>query len=153
MLVRRVDARAGTLVVACAPRLGGDTGVTGAFVDPASRALVFHRRDVALALLADGVIARAGVAPADGVDDDVAHVGPVRGRLEAEHDGVAHLVVAFGASLFEALARARAHAAAPEDVARAERRTDGRCPSSSPPPIPTRCSSASSHARCSCSSS
>ena len=126
VLVRRVEARAGTLVVACAPRLGGDTGVTGAFVDPASRGLAFHRRDVALALLVGGVIARADVAPADGTFDDVAHVGPVRGLLEAKHDGVAHLVVAFGASPFEALARARAHAAAPADVAARRREADGR---------------------------
>ena len=126
VFVRRVEAPAGTLVVACAPRLGGETGVTGAFVDPASRALVFHGRHIGFALLADGVISRADVAPTDGPFDVVAHVGPVRGRLECAHGGVAHLVVAFGASPFEALARALAHVAAPEGVAARRSETDRR---------------------------
>ena len=134
VLVRRVKARAGTLVVACAPRLGGHAGITGAFVDPASRALVFHGRDAALALVADGVISRADVAPADGPFDDVAHVAPVRGRLEAVHDGVVHLVVAFGASPFEALARALVHVAGPEDVAARRGEADCRALAVVPPP-------------------
>jgi glucoamylase len=124
VLVRRVEARAGRLAVACIPRLDGDVRLTGAFVDPGSRAVVFHRRDIALALLVDVAVADAGVAPADGAFDDVAHVGPVRGRLEADHDGIAHVVVAFGVSPFEALACARAHSGAPERVAARRRSAD-----------------------------
>ena len=63
VLVRRVDARAGTLVVACAPRLGGDTERPRAPSSTRARgAVVFHRRDVALASRRRGVSPRAGVA-------------------------------------------------------------------------------------------
>ena len=125
VLVRRVEGPRGVLVVTCAPRLGGDTSFTGAFVDPESRAVVFHRRDMALAIATDCTVKDAGVEPADGPLDDVAHVGPVRGRIEVEHAGGVHVVVCFGSSPFEALARARQHAGIPEWAA--VRSAQGRC--------------------------
>jgi glucoamylase len=125
VLVRRVEAPPGAVVVTCAPRLGGDTVFTGAFVDPESRAVVFHRRDVALAIATDRTVTHAGVEPADGPPDDVAHVGPVRGRLEVEHAGDVHVVVCFGSSPFDALSRARRHAGVPEAAAARRREADG----------------------------
>ncbi len=124
VLVRRVEGPRGVLVVTCAPRLGGDTSFTGAFVDPESRAVVFHRRDMALAIATDCTVRDAGVEPADGPLDDVAHVGPVRGRIEVEHAGDVHVVVCFGSSPFEALARARQHAGIPESAAVRRREAD-----------------------------
>jgi glucoamylase len=124
VFVRRVTAPAGRLVVWCAPRLGGADDRTGAYVDPDSAAVVVYRRDVALAITTDRPAAAAAVVSAGGHADAVAHVGPVSGRLEADHDGVAHVVVAFGASPFDALARARAHAAAPGAVVEARREAD-----------------------------
>jgi glucoamylase len=124
VLVRRVDAPPGVLVVSCVPRLGGDTAFTGAFVDPVSRAVVFHRREVALAIAIERAVTEAFVVPADGGRDDVAHVGPLRGRLEVAHSGVGHVVVAFGSSPFEALAGAKRHAGAPEAVVARRREAD-----------------------------
>ena len=117
VLVRRVEAPAGELVVRCAPRLGGSRILTGGYVDPEARVVVFHRRDVALAVALDARAARAEVVTVDGRIDDVAHVGPLRGRLEAPHDSVVHVVVALGETPSEAVARARAHASAPAGVA------------------------------------
>ena len=139
VLVRRVEAPPGALVVTCAPRLGGDTSFTGAFVDPESRAVVFHRRNLALAIATDRAVTDAGVEPADGPPDDVAHVGPVRGRLEVEHAGDVHVVVCFGSTPFEALGRARRHAGIPESAAARRREADAaavarmRTPASSDP--------------------
>ena len=126
VLVRRVAASPGTLVVGCAPRLAGSERVTGAFVDPQTRAVVFYRRDAALAIALDVPIARSEVEPADGPADDVAHVGPVRGRLEGAHAGVVHVVAALGSSPFEALARARAHSDEPEGAFVRRREADLR---------------------------
>ena len=135
VLVRRVEASPGTLVVACAPRLAGSERLTGAFVDPQSRAVAFHRRDVALAIALDVPVTAVAVEPAGGPGDDVAHVGPVHGRLEGAHDGVVHVVAAFGTSPFEALARARAHALEPESASTRRREADLRVLEALPSPV------------------
>jgi hypothetical protein len=134
VLVRRVEGPPGTVVVACAPRLAGGERFTGAFVDPVSRAVVFYRRDAALAIALDVPIAGAEVEPADGPGDDVAHVGPVRGRLEGAHDGVVHVVAALGMSPFEALARARVQAAEPVGAWARRREADLRVLTAVPSP-------------------
>ena len=140
VLVRSVTAPAGSLVVSCVPRLGGADDRTGAYVDPDSGAVVFYRRDAALAIATDPPPAAAEVASTGGRADAVAHVGPVSGRLEADHDGVVHVVVAFGSSPFDALDRARAHATAPAAVVAARREGDalvlGRL-ETAPDPDPT----------------
>jgi glucoamylase len=135
VLVRRIEAPPGTIVVACAPRLAGSERSTGAFVDPVSRAVAFYRRDVALAIALDVPVTAVAVQPADGPGDDVAHVGPVRGRLEAAHDGVVHIVAAFGSSPFDALARARAHAVEPESASTRRREADLRALAAVPSPL------------------
>ena len=124
VLVRRITAPVGALVVSCVARLDGGDDRTGAYVDPESGAVVFHRRDVALAIATDRPATASEVAPATGMGDTVAHVAPLSGRLEAQHDGVIHVVVALGSSDVEALARARAHAAAPGTLVAARREAD-----------------------------
>ena len=88
-----------------------------------SGAVVFYRRGAALAIATDPPPAAAVVARRR-AGDAVAHVGPVSGRLEADHDGVVHVVVAFGSSPFDALARARA---TPGPRGRRRGTTRGRC--------------------------
>ena len=124
VLVRRITAPAGTLVVSCAPRLDGGADRTGAYVDHGSGAVIFQRRDVALAIVADRPATASGVGSAAGKRDAVAHVAPLAGRIEAEHDGVIHVVVAFGSSGADALARARGHATAPGAAVAARREAD-----------------------------
>ena len=124
VLVRRVETAAGTLVVSVEPLLEGVVHATGAFVDPATGIVVLHRRRAALAIGVDRKEARADVRSVGGVGDDVAHVSPLEARLEVEHDGVAHVVAAFGATPFEALARARRHLGAAGDAVARRARAD-----------------------------
>ena len=118
VLVRRVEGDPGSLVVSVAPMLEGADHSAGAFVDPSSGFVVLHRRRAALAVGIDRVGGTADVGSVDGDGDDVAHVAPLWARLESAHDGVAHVVAAFGATPFEALDRARRHVAVAGEAAR-----------------------------------
>ncbi len=124
VLLRRVSSEPGTLVVSVEPSLEGTDRPTGAFVDPATGIVVLHRRHAALAVAVDRRGGSAGVRSLDGVADDVAHVAPIEARLEVRHEGATHVVVALGASPFEALDRARRHAELAADVAARRRRID-----------------------------
>lgn len=125
VLVRRIEAPS-PLVVAVTPRLGGADETTGAFVDPASGIVVFHRRQTALAIAVEADAVAADVGSVGEVGDDVAHVAPLEARIEARHAGSARVVVALGHSPVEALARARRHCAADTDVAARRSLEDGR---------------------------
>ena len=109
VLVRRLEAPTAAVVVSCLPTLEGVDHPAGGFVADPSGIVVLHRRRAALALAVDLHEAEAAVGSVDGRGDDVAHVAPLWGRVEAVHGGVAHVVVALGATPFEALARARRH--------------------------------------------
>ena len=124
VLVRRITAPAGGAAVFCAARLAGSEIQTGGHVDPSTGAIVFYRRDVALAIATDAPVTSAAVVSHDGIPDAVTHVGPMQGLLEARHDVVVHVVFALAASPFEALARARSHAAAPGGVVARRRAAD-----------------------------
>jgi len=126
VLVRRVEAAAGTLVVSVEPQLEGAVRPAGAFVDPDTAIVVLHRRRAALAIGVDPQEARADVRSVGGAGDDVAHVAPLEARLEIEHGGVAHIVVALGATPFEALARARRHVETAEAAPARRTRADAR---------------------------
>jgi glucoamylase len=94
------------LVVHCRPDLGEGRRYSAAYVDPATGALVFYRRNVALAVAVRGG-AEAVVASVERRDDDdgtLAHLSPVEGVLEAALEGEACVVVSFGSSPAEALA-------------------------------------------------
>lgn len=125
VLVRRVEAPL-PLVIAATPRLAGADDVTGAFVDPASGIVVFHRRQTALAIAVDADVVEADVGSVGEAGDDVAHVAPLEARIEADSSGSVRVVVALGYSPFEALARARRHRAAGADTAARRSLEDGR---------------------------
>jgi len=111
VLVRRVVSEPAVLVVSVEPSLEGTERPTGAFVDPATRIVVLHRRRAAIALAVDRPGAKVEVRSAGGVGGDMAHVAPIAARVEVGYEGVTHLVVALGAGPFEALDRARRHVA------------------------------------------
>jgi GH15 family glucan-1,4-alpha-glucosidase len=125
VLVRRVSAPAGTLVVSVEPMLEGIVHSTGAFVDPASGIVVLHRRAVALAIGVDAE-ASVDVHSAGGPGDDVAHVAPLEARIEVQHDGVVHVVAALGTTPFDALVRARRHVGLAAGAAERRARADTR---------------------------
>lgn len=116
VLVRRIETAPGTLVVAASPRLEGAEHGSGAYVDPGSGTIVFHRRAASLALATAPAASHADVRSRRGRADDVAHLPPLRGRLEVEHDGTALVVAALGSTPAEALARARRHVAGAGDA-------------------------------------
>ena len=126
VLVRRLEAIPGGLVVSASPLLEGAEQATGAFVDPSTQIVVLHRRKAALAIALGGRTTRADVAGAGGAEDDLAHVAPLSARLEASHDGVAHVVVALATTPFEALARAKRHLAGAQDADARRIRADER---------------------------
>ena len=107
VLVRRIacDAAGLRLVVRCRPELGEGSRYSAAYVDPGTGALVFYRRNVALAVAVRGG-AEAAVSTVGREDDDhtLAHRAPVEGVLEAALEGEAFVVLAFGSSPAEALA-------------------------------------------------
>ena len=118
------SAAAERLVIRIAPRLDGDERSGAGYVDPGSGALVFYLRDVALAvqLVAPetGVTLREsnGKEPAH---DVVVHRAPVDGSFTGRLDPEALLLVAFGATPDEAIARLRRPAAVGFDVLESER--------------------------------
>jgi glucoamylase len=107
------------LVVYCRPELDEGRSYTAAYLDPGTGALVFYRRDTALAVaLRPGEQSTVGrtqrgevYSVAEDAEDGrllggtVAHRAPVEGALAAELHGEAHVIMAFGATPTEALAR------------------------------------------------
>lgn len=108
VLVRRVrcDSPGLRLVVHCRPELGEGRRYFAAYVDPGAGALVFYRRNVALAIAVRGG-AEATVSSVDrGEDGDgtIAHRSPVAGVLEAGLEREACVALSFGSSPAEAVA-------------------------------------------------
>jgi len=127
VLVRGVRSNAaGRLVVSCRPALAGDQRNVAAYVDPATGALVFYVRGLALALTVAGEGVEASLREAGGeeaADDLVVHRAPVEGALSARvSPDVATLVLAaFGAAPDEAIARLARPAAAGFELLVSER--------------------------------
>ncbi|HJR93822.1 MAG TPA: glycoside hydrolase family 15 protein [Gaiellaceae bacterium] len=96
------------LVVRIAPSLDEDERSGAGYVDPGSGALVFYLRGVALAvtLVAEDAISTLRESNGhDATQDIVVHRAPVEGSLVGEIDGEARVIVAFGATPDEAIAR------------------------------------------------
>jgi GH15 family glucan-1,4-alpha-glucosidase len=109
------------------PALAGDPRSIGAYVDPATGAAVFYERGVALALTIVSDDAAASLTDADGAcpleGDVVAHRAPVEGRLTGalgDH-GAADILLAFGHTPAEAIARLARPGSVGFDVLASER--------------------------------
>jgi len=128
VLVRSVccPAARGRLVVRSVPALeGGQRSVAG-YVDPATGALVFYQRGVALAVTLVAEETEASLRDADGgplASDVVAHRAPVEGFLTGTVGGENPTLVlaAFGTTPAEAIARLARPAAIGFDVLVSER--------------------------------
>jgi glucoamylase len=119
-------SRAARLVVRSIPSLDGDARNVAGYLDPASGALVFYERRVALAVQLVAPCSVATLREGNGgeeTDDVVVHRAPVEGSLSAEiAEGKAALVLAaFGATPAEAIARLTRPATVGFDVLAAER--------------------------------
>ena len=119
-------SRAARLVVRSVPSLDGDARNVAGYLDPASGALVFYERRVALAVQLVAPCSVATLREGNGgeeTDDVVVHRAPVEGSLSAEiAEGEAALVLAaFGATPAEAIARLTRPATVGFDVLAAER--------------------------------
>ena len=127
VLVRGVRCSAASrLLVRSVPSLDGDARNVAGYVDPASGALVFYERGVALAVLLVAPGSTATLREGNGgeaSDDIVVHRAPVEGTLAAEvgENEVALVVAAFGATPDEAIARLTRPAAVGFDVLASER--------------------------------
>ena len=112
------------LVVHIAPSLDGDERSGAGYVDPGSGALVFYLRGVALAV---GLVAEDAAGTLresnghEAAHDVVVHRAPVEGALTGLVDGEARVLVAFGATPDEAIARLRRPSTVALDVLVAER--------------------------------
>jgi GH15 family glucan-1,4-alpha-glucosidase len=149
VLVRRVRSGGDALVVYCRPELDESARYGSVYLDEARCALVFWRRDRALALAVDapleGACARAergGEALRAGADQGRAsggriETGAVEGVLVGALEGEARVVCAFGATPAEALERLDGPLAAGFD-ALLERRAahDGRRLDQAADPLP-----------------
>jgi glucoamylase len=116
VLVRRLssDVMGGRVVVTCRPEVDERDRGMGAYVDPTTGAVVFHRTPYALAL----AVSRCASSAASGF-------GRVEGRLDAELAGCAELALAFGETPADAVARAEAALGTSfEQHAEARRRVD-----------------------------
>jgi GH15 family glucan-1,4-alpha-glucosidase len=112
------------LVVRIAPSLDGDDRSGAGYVDPGSGALVFYLRGVALAIdlvAADVALTLRESNGREPAHDIVVHRAPVDGSLTGTLDREALLLVAFGATPDEAIARLRRPAAVGFDVLASER--------------------------------
>ena len=109
VLVRGVRSSARErLVVRIAPSLDEDARSAAGYVDPGSGALVFYLRGVALAVTLVAKDATSTLRESNGHDatqDVVVYRAPVEGSLVGEIDGEARVLVAFGATPDEAIAR------------------------------------------------
>ncbi len=119
------------LVVWSRPTLNGDFRSVAAYVDPATKALVFYVRGVALAMT---VVARAVTASlreasgAAATADIVVHRAPVEGSVSGVVDRAngALVLAAFGTTPDEAIARLARPASVGFDLLAAERRSYDR---------------------------
>ena len=112
------------LVVRIAPSLDGDERSGAGYVDPGSGALVFYLRDVALAVELVAPEAIVSLRESNGrepTQDVVVHRAPVEGSITGALDREALLLVAFGATPDEAIARLRRPTAVGCDVLESER--------------------------------
>ena len=120
--IRSPDAE--RIVVRIAPRLDGDERSVAGYVDPGSGALVFYLRGVALAVALVAPDTRTTLRESNGreaMHDLVVHRAPVDGSVSGELVDEALVLVAFGATPDEAIARLRRPAAVGFDVLAAER--------------------------------
>jgi glucoamylase len=112
------------LVIRIAPSLDGDERSGAGYVDPGSGALVFYLRDVALAVelvASDTAVTLRESNGREATQDIVVHRAPVDGSISGVLDPEALLLVAFGATPDEAIARLRRPAAVGFDVLESER--------------------------------
>ncbi len=116
----------GRLVVRSVPALDGDPRSVAGYVDPATRALVFYQRGVALAVTLVAEDADVSLREAHGgplASDVVAHRAPVEGFLTGtvggEHSAL--VLAAFGETPAEAIVRLARPAAVGFDVLVSER--------------------------------
>jgi glucoamylase len=125
VLVRGVRSPdAGRVVVRIAPSLDGDERSVAGYVDPTSGALVFYLRGLALAVTLVAAATATSLSESNGREvsqDLVVHRAPVEGTLSGALSGGALVLVAFGATPDEAIARLRRPAAVGLDVLEAER--------------------------------
>ena len=125
VLVRGVRASASERIhVHIAPSLDGDERSGAGYVDPGSGALVFYLRGVALAVALIAEDARTTLRESNGQEptqDVVVYRAPVEGSLTGVVNGEARVLVAFGATPDEAIARLRRPAELDLDVLVAER--------------------------------
>jgi GH15 family glucan-1,4-alpha-glucosidase len=120
--VRSPDAK--RIVVRIAPSLDGDERSGAGYVDPGSGALVFYLRDVALAVALVAPETTTTLRESNGreaMHDIVVHRAPVDGSLSGALIDEALVLVAFGATPDEAIARLRRPAAVGFDVLESER--------------------------------
>jgi glucoamylase len=125
VLVRGIrSTSAERLVVHIAPSLDGDERSGAGYVDPGSGALVFYLRDVALAVALVASDTNATLRESNGREathDIVVHRAPVDGLVSGGLVEEARVLVAFGVTPDEAIARLRRPAAVGLDVLVAER--------------------------------
>lgn len=127
VFARRVRASGaqGRLVVRSVPALAGDPRSIGGYVDPTTGAAVFYERGVALAVTVLSEDSRTSLCDSAGpVEGDVvAHRAPVEGRLTGAFGdaSVADVLLAFGHTPAEAIARLARPGAVGFDVLAAER--------------------------------
>jgi glucoamylase len=125
VLARGVRCPSGCrLVVRSVPVLDGEPRSDAGYVDPATGALVFYQRGVALAvaLVASDVAASRREASGGEPSDVVVHRAPVEGSIIGALDGDTALVLlAFGATPDEAIARLARPVSAGFDVLATER--------------------------------
>ena len=125
VLVRGIrSSSAERLVVHIAPSLDGDERSGAGYVDPGSGALVFYLRDVALAVALVAADTTSTLRESNGREpshDVVVYRAPVDGLVAGGLVEEARVLVAFGATPDEAIARLRRPAAVTLDVLVAER--------------------------------
>jgi GH15 family glucan-1,4-alpha-glucosidase len=125
VLVRGIrSSSAERIVVHIAPSLDGDERGGAGYVDPGTGALVFYLRGVALAVALIAQDTRTTLRESNGLEathDIVVHRAPVDGLVTGALVGEALVLVAFGATPDEAIARLRRPATVGLDVLVAER--------------------------------
>ena len=125
VLVRGIrSSSAERLVVHVAPSLDGDDRSGAGYVDPGSGALVFYLRDVALAVALVAADTTSTMRESNGREpahDVVVHRAPVDGLVSGGVVEEARVLVAFGLTPDEAIARLRRPASVALDVLVAER--------------------------------
>jgi GH15 family glucan-1,4-alpha-glucosidase len=125
VLVRGIRSSAAErVVVRIAPSLDGDDRSGAGYVDPGSGALVFYLRGVALAAALVAPDPQTTLRESNGREathDVVVHRAPVEGTVSGSLVDEARVLIAFGATPDEAIARLRRPAAVGFDVLAAER--------------------------------